>query len=97
MAQSQNANILPPGTKATSKEGASWKSLNINGMILHVLVDVLGFENMTPVQAVTIPHFIQNKDVAVEVRISYFFDQYTGVLAQPTPPCSSEGPCIFFT
>lgn len=32
----------------------------------------LKFENMTPVQAATIPLFLQNKDVAVEVYFSNF-------------------------
>lgn len=33
------------------------------------IIDGLGFCTMTPVQAATIPLFLQNKDVCVEVRV----------------------------
>jgi len=39
----------------------------LTGNSLDVL-DVMGFECMTPVQAGVIPLFMQNKDVVVEVK-----------------------------
>jgi len=40
----------------------------LSPMTLQV-VDSFGFTNMTPVQAATIPLFLQHKDVCVEVRL----------------------------
>lgn len=47
-----------------------WSKLNPNlsPWILEVIRD-MGFEQMTPVQAATIPLFLQHKDVVVEVSL----------------------------
>lgn len=49
-----------------------WDKLEpkINENVLSTLRDHFHFERMTPVQAATIPLFLKNKDVAVEVLFS---------------------------
>lgn len=39
-------------------------------------VSTMGFAQMTPVQAATMPHFLGNKDVVVEVRFEIRNDMY---------------------
>jgi superfamily II DNA/RNA helicase len=55
-----------PGIAAAGK----WKNLQpaLSEPIMRVLTERLGFDQMTPVQAATLPKFLQHKDVAVEVR-----------------------------
>lgn len=55
--------------KAAAKRGSrAWGSLSppLAEWILDA-VSTMGFSQMTPVQAATIPHFMGNKDVVVEV------------------------------
>lgn len=61
---------LPPGTKRSAQKGATWDSLNLLPSVLDVIANELSFASMTPVQAATIPNFLEHKDVAVEVRQS---------------------------
>lgn len=60
---------LPPGTKATKAKGVDWASLKLSPVVMKVLEEVLHFDSLTPVQSATIPHFLEHKDVAVEVCI----------------------------
>lgn len=60
--------VLPPGTRASRESGADWVSLKLAEPILKVIEEVLKFDALTPVQSATIPHFLDHKDVAVEVR-----------------------------
>jgi hypothetical protein len=48
----------------------SWRGLEppLSPKILEIIEETLKFHNMTPVQAATLPKFLQHKDVAVEVR-----------------------------
>lgn len=57
---------LGPGIAAAGR----WKNLQpaLSEPIMRVLTERLGFTQMTPVQAATLPKFLQHKDVAVEVR-----------------------------
>lgn len=55
--------------KAASKQGSrAWNSLtpSLEEWIQGAMA-TMGFSQMTPVQAATIPHFMGNKDVVVEV------------------------------
>jgi superfamily II DNA/RNA helicase len=54
-----------------SKASRAWEALTpeLSEWIL-TAVSSMGFEKMTPVQASTIPLFMENKDVVVEVSIS---------------------------
>ncbi|KAG0644163.1 P-loop containing nucleoside triphosphate hydrolase protein [Tuber brumale] len=61
----------PPSEPTTSKpptnDPQSWASLNPPlSPWLHIALQTLSFEHMTPVQASTIPLFLGNKDVVVE-------------------------------
>ncbi|KAM7305198.1 ATP-dependent RNA helicase DDX55 [Ixodes scapularis] len=49
----------------TDSVNSSWRSLKIRDEILRAVLE-LNFDQMTPVQATTIPLFLSNKDVAVE-------------------------------
>lgn len=60
--------VLPPGTRASRESGVDWVSLKLAEPILKVIQEVLKFDALTPVQSATIPHFLDHKDVAVEVR-----------------------------
>ena len=59
-------------SKPASKGGSSraWDKLNpaLPEWMLEA-VSSMGFTQMTPVQAATMPHFMGNKDVVVEVRL----------------------------
>lgn len=71
--------------KATTKKSArAWDALTppLAQWILDA-VSAMGFAQMTPVQAATIPHFLGNKDVVVEVGdmaplLSYWFANLVG-------------------
>lgn len=56
--------------KPPKRSARAWDSLSppLAEWILDA-VSSMGFTQMTPVQAATIPHFLGNKDVVVEVRI----------------------------
>jgi ATP-dependent RNA helicase DDX55/SPB4 len=47
-----------------------WESVNppILPEIISIIHQKFGFKTMTPVQAATLPKFLENKDVAVEVQ-----------------------------
>jgi ATP-dependent RNA helicase DDX55/SPB4 len=60
---------MPPGKVASSgKSPRAWDGLSpaLDDWILEA-VSTMGFKQMTPVQAATLPHFLGNKDVVVEV------------------------------
>jgi hypothetical protein len=51
-------------------QAGSWRDLKpgLSDKLLTIIEDKLNFHSMTPVQAATLPKFLQHKDVAVEVR-----------------------------
>ena len=60
---------MATGKVASTKKGArAWDGQDppLDDWILEG-VSTMGFKQMTPVQAATIPHFTGNKDVVVEV------------------------------
>lgn len=61
---------LDGGSNPPKKDPRSWDSLNppLPEWILDA-VSSMGFARMTPVQAATLPLFMGNKDVVVEVRV----------------------------
>lgn len=61
---------MAPG-KTTSRNPRAWDALTppLAEWILEA-VSTMGFSQMTPVQAATLPHFMGNKDVVVEVSNS---------------------------
>lgn len=64
---------MAPEKVATKKNTRSWGALTppLAEWILDA-VSTMGFAQMTPVQAATMPHFMGNKDVVVEVRKSSY-------------------------
>nr|AKH04996.1 DEAD/DEAH box helicase [Epichloe sp. LpTG-2] len=62
---------MAPAKVALKRNPRSWDALAtpLAQWILDA-VQTLGFPQMTPVQAATIPHFMGNKDVVVEVRFA---------------------------
>lgn len=60
---------MAPGKVQGRKSARAWDGLSppLEDWILEA-VSAMGFKQMTPVQAATIPHFLGNKDVVVEVR-----------------------------
>jgi len=50
-------------------KAGEWRTLQpaLSERVLRVLEEELKFSAMTPVQAATLPHFLKNADVAVEV------------------------------
>ncbi len=58
------------GNTPVKKDPRAWDALAkpLSPWILDA-INTMGFERMTPVQASTIPLFMGNKDVVVEVRI----------------------------
>ena len=64
------APISQPAVKSVAPSRA-WEALTppLAQWILDAVSD-LGYKRMTPVQASTIPEFMQNRDVVVEVSIS---------------------------
>ncbi len=65
---SQTMASLDRGSKPPKKDPRSWDSLDppLPEWILDA-VSSMGFARMTPVQAATLPLFMGNKDVVVEV------------------------------
>lgn len=61
---------MAPGKVAPKKGPRAWDGLRppLSEWILDA-VSTMGFTQMTPVQAATMPHFLGSKDVVVEVRI----------------------------
>ena len=59
---------MAPGKTQAKGNSRAWDGLNppLAPWILEA-VSSLGFKQMTPVQAATLPHFLGNKDVVVEV------------------------------
>lgn len=59
---------MAPGKIEPKRKARAWDSLNppLAEWILEA-VSTMGFAQMTPVQAATMPHFLGNKDVVVEV------------------------------
>jgi ATP-dependent RNA helicase DDX55/SPB4 len=62
---------MPP-KESPKKDPRAWDALTppLAEWILDA-IKTIGFARMTPVQASTIPLFMGNKDVVVEVRISF--------------------------
>lgn len=60
--------MAPEKKVAKKKSPRAWDGLSpaLSDWILDA-VGSMGFTQMTPVQAATIPHFMGNKDVVVEV------------------------------
>lgn len=58
-----------PAKDVTKKDPRAWDALTppLSGWTLDA-IKTMGFTRMTPVQASTIPLFMGNKDVVVEVR-----------------------------
>lgn len=58
-----------PRTKADTKDPRTWEALAppLSPWVIEA-VSSMRFSRMTPVQASTIPLFVANKDVVVEVR-----------------------------
>lgn len=66
------AEIMAPGKIAPAKKNPrAWESLTpaLPQWILDAVAS-MGFAQMTPVQTATMPHFMGNKDVVVEVKTS---------------------------
>lgn len=61
---------MPP-KELTKADPRAWDALkpSLSEWILDA-IKTMGFARMTPVQASTIPLFLMNKDVVVEVRMS---------------------------
>jgi len=61
---------MAPGKVPAKKSARAWDALKppLAEWILDA-VSTMGFAQMTPVQAATIPHFMGNKDVVVEVSL----------------------------
>jgi ATP-dependent RNA helicase DDX55/SPB4 len=59
---------MAPGKVQVKKSPRAWDGLSppLEDWVLEA-VSTMGFALMTPVQAATIPHFLGNKDVVVEV------------------------------
>jgi ATP-dependent RNA helicase DDX55/SPB4 len=53
----------------------SWKAIQpkLSDTVMKIIHEKFKFETMTPVQAATIPKFLENKDVAVEVIIMLIY------------------------
>jgi hypothetical protein len=64
---------MAPGKVVAKKDPRAWDALTppLAQWILDG-VSTMGFNRMTPVQAATLPHFLGNKDVVVEVGFSRF-------------------------
>lgn len=62
---------MAPGKVPSKRDPRSWGALRppLAEWILDA-VSTMGFSQMTPVQAATIPQFMGNKDVVVEVSYS---------------------------
>lgn len=60
---------MATGKAMLKKDPRSWDALTppLAEWILDAM-RTMGFRQMTPVQAATLPHFLGNKDVVVEVR-----------------------------
>lgn len=60
---------MSSGKPEKRRNPRAWDGLTprLSGWVLDA-VSTMGFTQMTPVQAATIPHFMGNKDVVVEVR-----------------------------
>lgn len=59
---------MAPGKVQPKKNARAWDGLSpaLSPWVLDA-VSTMGFAQMTPVQAATVPHFLGNKDVVVEV------------------------------
>lgn len=64
---------MAPGKVAVKKDPRAWDALTppLAQWILDA-VSSMGFKQMTPVQAATMPQFLGNKDVVVEVSLLLF-------------------------
>lgn len=64
---------MAPGKVAVKKDPRAWDALTppLAQWILDA-VSSMGFKQMTPVQAATMPQFLGNKDVVVEVSLLPF-------------------------
>nr|AKH04990.1 DEAD/DEAH box helicase [Epichloe sp. LpTG-2] len=78
---------MAPAKAALKRNPRGWDALTppLAQWILDA-VQTLGFPQMTPVQAATMPHFMGNKDVVVEVRsrIAFHGDNSAGAVAAVT-------------
>lgn len=65
--------VMAPEKVAPKRSPRAWDALRpaLPQWILDA-VQALGFSQMTPVQAATMPHFMGNKDVVVEVSLLVF-------------------------
>ena len=66
-----------PTNEAAKKDPRAWDMLRppLADWILEA-INTMGFARMTPVQASTIPLFMGNKDVVVEVRMLFWLINY---------------------
>lgn len=64
---------MAPGKVAVKRDPRAWGGLTppLAEWILDA-VSSMGFKQMTPVQAATLPQFLANKDVVVEVGLMAF-------------------------
>lgn len=64
---------MAPGKVAVKRDPRAWDALTppLAQWILDA-VSSMGFKQMTPVQAATMPQFLGNKDVVVEVSLLLF-------------------------
>ncbi len=63
---------MAPSKVQVKRDPRAWDHLSpaLSPWILDA-VSAMGFARMTPVQAATMPHFLGNKDVVVEVRTPF--------------------------
>lgn len=71
---SPDSNTMAPGKVPVKRDPRAWDALTppLAEWVLDA-VSSMGFKQMTPVQAATMPQFLGNKDVVVEVSFLALF------------------------